>query len=360
MIAELPDLIEIEDSQEAVQDFFETQGWTDGLPIVAPTVSRVQEMYRYLDFAPSDVVATLPPLNGEATVQRIAINAVMAGCRPEYMPVLIAAVQAAADPAFNLNSVQSTTHPCSVAIIVNGALRKELSINSGHNCFGQGWRANSSIGRAMRLVLLNVGGGVPGQADKATQGSPAKFSFCAAENEELSPWEPNHVEHGFAAEDSTVTVISAEPPHNINDHVCTTAEQMLDSLVGSMKAIGSNDQRYGSGNPVVAFGPEHAATVAGDGLSKADVRRYVWERASFPVRPAEALAGAPVDPMQTADPRSSGRIARAPEDIYVIVAGGAGKHSSWIPTFGLTATVMRRIEYGDGTPVRSVFNPPGG
>jgi hypothetical protein len=348
-----PDLIELDDSLDAIQDFFETQGWTDGLPIVPPTVERVQEMYRYVDYAPDDVLARLAPMNGEATLRRVAVNAVMAGCRPEYLPVLIAAVQSIAQPEFNLNGVQSTTHPCALAIIVNGPLRNELSINSGHNCFGQGTRANATIGRALRLIALNVGGGTPGEGDKSTQGTPAKYAFCAAENEEASPWQPNHVEHGFDPADSTVTVMAVEAPHNVNNHVCTTAPAMLDTIVGSMAATGSND-RYGQGNPMIVFGPEHAATVAGDGFSKDDVRRYVWERVFFPPETPGMPSENVVVPGAT-----PGRLAPTPADLYVIVAGGAGKHSSWLPTFGRMSTVMRRIEYKDGRPVRSVYEPRG-
>jgi hypothetical protein len=357
----LSDLIELEDSLEAIQDFFETQGWTDGLPIVPPTVERVREMYRYLDYGPKDVIAKVAPLNGEATVERIATSAVMAGCRPEYMPVLIASVQAAADPAFNLNGVQSTTHSCAVGIIVNGPLRTQLSINSGHNCFGQGPRSNATIGRAMRLILLNIGGGTPGDGDKSTLGSPGKYSLCAAENEEVSPWSPNHVEHGFDAEDSVVTVMAAEPPHNINDHGCTTGIEMLESIAGAMREIGSNDQRYGRGNPMIVFGPEHAETVARDGYTKDDIRRYIWDNVTFEPRrlATGAIEGVPGQGGQAGqDPNEPRRIAPTPEDIYVIVAGGAGKHSAWIPTFGLMSTVMRRIEYRDGRPVRDVFSPP--
>ena len=179
----VPDFVDLEDSLEAIQDFYETQGWTDGLPIIPPTEARVREMFRYLDYEPDDVLALLEPLSGEATVQRVAVNAVMAGCRPEYMPVLIAAVKAIAEPAFSLRAVQTTTHPCTVGLNVNGPLRDELSINCGANCFGTGWRANATIGRAMRLILLNIGGGIPGEGDKATHGSPAKFTLCIGENE---------------------------------------------------------------------------------------------------------------------------------------------------------------------------------
>src|SRR5262249_24111947 len=158
------------------------------------------------DGDPEQVLGMLPPRQGEATVEKLAINAVMAGCLPEYLPVLIAAVEAVADPDFNLDGVQATTHPVAPLIVVNGPLARRLNINSGYNCFGQGFRANATIGRAMRLVLMNVGGGLPGTGDRSTQGSPSKFSYCIAENEEANPWEPLHVERGFPRDVSTVTV----------------------------------------------------------------------------------------------------------------------------------------------------------
>jgi hypothetical protein len=363
LTADVPELIEVEDSLEAIQSFFETQGWTDGLPIVPPTVERVQEMYQYIDHAPGDVIARLAPRNGEATVQRIAINAVMAGCRPEYMPVLITAVRAIEDPAFNLNGVQSTTHPCSVAIFVNGPVRQELSINSGHNCFGQGSRANASIGRAMRLILLNVGGGTPGEGDQSTQGTPAKYSFCAAENQEASPWPPFHVDYGFDAEDSTVIVMAAEAPHNVIDGGSTTALGVLESMADSMRAGCTNDIDFGRGNPLVAFGPEHAGVIGRDGLSRFDVQRYLWEKVRREPRVRRNQAPSPASAPRVGDvqgnpglPHGERWIAPEPRDIFVIVAGGAGGHSSWIPSFGLMRSVISRIEHADGTPVRSIFS----
>ena len=184
----------------AINRHYQGQGWTDGLPIVPPTHDDVREFLRFTDREPREVVAVLPPRQGEATVERIAINAVMAGCRPEYLPVILTAVEALTDPAFNLDSIQATTHPVTPLIIVNGPIAREIGINGGYNAFGQGFRANLTIGRALRLLLMNVGGGLPGTGDRATQGTPAKIAYCVAENEEANPWEPLHVEHGFPRE----------------------------------------------------------------------------------------------------------------------------------------------------------------
>src|SRR5262249_25958947 len=201
-----------------IHDFFETQGWSDGLPFIPPTRERVRNVLRFVARDPDEVVCQLAPRNGDATVERIAANAVMAGCRPEHLPVVIAALEAVADPALNLNGMQSTTHPTAILILLNGPIAAELGVNSGPNCFGPGWRANMAIGRAFRLALLNIGGGTPGDGDRATQGSPAKVGYCVAENEAASPWAPYHVEQGFAAEESVVTVIACEGPHNVQDH----------------------------------------------------------------------------------------------------------------------------------------------
>ena len=176
------------------------------------------------DREPDVELGVMPPRNGIVSVEAIAVNAVMAGCRPEHLPVVLTAVEAALVPDFNLFAVQSTTHPCSPLIIVNGPVAAELGVNSRYGAFGPGHRANATIGRAVRLCLLNIGGAAPGVLDRSTQGQPSKYSFCIAENEAESPWEPLHVERGFEPGHSTVTVVGCENPHNINDHVSTDAE----------------------------------------------------------------------------------------------------------------------------------------
>jgi hypothetical protein len=357
-----PPLVELDDSIEAVNEFFETQGWTDGLPIIPPTPERVRAMYRYLDRDPDEVIATLAPRNGEATVERIAVNAVMAGARPEYLPVILAAVEAIAEEPFNLNGMQSTTHPCGVFVLVNGPVGRELNVNHGYNCFGQGWRANMTIGRTMRLVMLNIGGGTPGDGDRSTMGTPAKIAFCAAENEDASPWQPLHVEKGYALDDSTVTVMACEGPHNMQDHGSITALGLLTTMAMSMREAGGNQFLRGGGEPMAVFGPEHAATIAEGGYSKDDVKRFLATHANLPLDEASpdwaVRAGGP-EIVRTPDGREAIRLTEDWSRINVIVAGGAGKHSAWIPTFGsseMTNTVTRRIERRDGTPVRSIYD----
>ena len=362
MVASLdfPPIVESEDSLEAIQDFFETQGWTDGLPFIPPTRQRVKQMYEYVQGDPNDVLGVLGPRNGEATLERLATNAVMAGCRPEYFPIVVTAIQAVAEEPFNLNGIQSTTHPCAVLVVVNGPLASELGINGGPNCFGQGPRPNMSIGRAVRLALQNVGGGTPGEGDRATQGTPAKIAFCIAENEDENPWEPLHVEHGFAPDDSVVTVVACEAPHNINDHGSIGGEGILTTISTSLRQSGSNNIGAGRGEPMLAFGPEHAAQVADDGYTKDDVKKWLFDRIRLPVADwsPDWMTDERLDRLQSeTGQREFTRLTTNWQDLDVIVAGGPGKHSCWMPTFGGTATVMRRVERADGSPVRSIFNP---
>jgi hypothetical protein len=336
------------DEDEALETFH-ARRLTDGLPFVLPTAERVQTMIAGSGRRAGEVIAVVPPRWAEATVENIAVNAVMAGCRPQYMPVLIAALQAAADPAFGLYSVQATTHPCAVMMLVSGPIAQELGLNFRHGAFGPGFRANASIGRAMRLVLMNVGGGIPGEGDQATHGSPAKFSYCVAENEAATPWEPFRVTRGFGKSDSTVTVFSGEGPHNINDHVCTSAETTLTVVADTMTTIGHNNA--GSvirGDVLVAFGPEHAHTIASGGMSKADVQKFLYERARNKVGLLKLRAMYKAenwpDWVDQTDDEALCPIVGKPEDIHIVVTGGPGKHSAFIPTFGTSKSVTRRIE----------------
>jgi hypothetical protein len=335
------DVIRLADaSQEALDDYLAEQGWSDGLPVVAPTAERVQAMLAGAGRPGDEVLGAMPPRQGVVAVETLAVNAVMAGCRPPYFPVILAAVEAMLDPAFNLFAVQATTHPCSPFLVVNGPIASELGINGRYGAFGPGFRANATIGRAIRLILLNVGGAGPGVLDRSTQGQPSKYSFCVAENEAESPWEPLHVERGFEPTQSTVTVVGCESPHNINDHVSGDAEGVLVTVAGSMADMGSNNA-YLHGGPVLALGPEHAAIVAAGGLGKDDVKRYVFEHARVPrsIWERGGMAKMNDDPFAGVDPVP---IISRPEDLIVMVVGGFGRHSSWLPTFGASTQAVTR------------------
>jgi hypothetical protein len=348
--------LQVEDSLDAINDHFYEQGWTDGLPIVPPTPERVEQMLAWTGRDPALELGAIPPSQGIATIEKLAVNAVMAGCRPEYFPVVIAATEAMLEERFNLYAIQSTTHPCAPLLILNGPIARELDVNSRYNAFGPGWRANATIGRAIRLILLNVGGGAPGILDRATQGQPAKYSYCVAENELENPWSPLHVERGFDRATSTVTVCGAENPHNLNDHVSNASAGILTMIASSMASMGSNNA-YLHGEPILALGPEHAAIIARDGLSKDEIRRHLWQHARIPR--AQWRSGGMYGMTATHQDLFAGEAAlpmfRRPEDLMIIVVGAAGRHSCWMPTFGdVTKSVTRAIALADGTPAKTV------
>lgn len=352
-------LIECDDDPEAVFELLCAKGWSDGLPVIPPTPERVERMLAFCDRDFEKPVARIPPRYGAATPIRVAANAVMAGCKPEYFPLVLLALEALAEEQYNLYGTQATTHPCTPFLIFNGPAAQEAGLNSGHNAMGNYFRANAAIGRAVRLALVNIGAAMPGTGDMATAGTPAKFTFCVAENEARNPWEPLHVELGFPREASTVTVVAAEGPHNINDHESLTAEGILTMVAGTMAITGSNNAYY-AGQPVLAFGPEHAATVAGGGMSKADVKQWLFEHATLPLarfsketierRFRRKLAGQYADAPLAAPVRMVSR----PEDLIVIVTGGAGKHSQYVPTFGNTRAATRALKRADGALAKSI------
>ena len=337
------EIVEIgEMDAEAWNDYAIEQGWSDGLPLVMPTEASVARMVAAAR-GDNEPIPPITPRLVVPTMQSLAANAVMAGCKPAYFPAVLAALRGVLAPDYNLHGTLATTHPCAPMVMVNGPLRKALDINCGSNCFGQGWRANAAIGRALQLIILNVGGGKPGVMDRSTQGSPAKFAFCFGENEEENPWAPYHVRRGFAADDSVVTVMSGEAPHNINDHGSTTAEGLMTTFAATIAQPGANTI-YGKGPFFVVVGPEHAATFARDGWTIENLRDAIWERARVPV--ANVSAENADTYITTGHKPVNGffPICRGPEDIHISVAGGPGKHSAFIPSFGGTAVISTRVK----------------
>ncbi len=332
--------IDISDDPTAVFEAFTARSWSDGLPIIAPTEERVRAMLGHGDGGKT--LGVMPPLWRQVTLEKLAVNAVMAGCEPRAFPIIVAAVEAMLDRAFNLYGVQATTHPVAPLLVVNGAYGREIGLHGGSGCFGPGFRANATIGRALRLILLNVGGAWPGRFDMATQGSPAKFSYCIAENEAASPWGP-------MASGDTVTVFGGEPPHNVNDHVATTATGILTTLSDTAVSLGSNVGWYFSQSQLmVVLGPEHARTIADDGFTRADVQRFVYEHARLSLGQLK-LGGMwgmhdwPRWMTAVADPATLLPQVPSPEDIYVVVAGGSGKHSAVVPNCTFSRAVSRPI-----------------
>jgi hypothetical protein len=322
--------IEVGDDLWAAQEYFEEKGWSDGLPIIPPTEERVARMLAAVKRAPQDVIGAVPPRWAPATVEKIAINAVMAGCKPEYMPTLIACVEAVTDPKLNLYALQATTGGPAVMIIINGPIRRHLNVNGGANALGEGWRANATIGRLVRLIQRNVGGSYPGTTCKATLGWPGKYSICIGENEEASPWEPLHVERGFKADQSTVTAISADASTRASDLDSTKAVGILTNFAQRMEGPSGPEA-------IMVICPEHAKIIAGDGFSKMDVKKFVWQRAAYRMKdlPDETFH-------QRVKRRSDLKLTRdsvipvtdKPEDILVVVAGGDGSQSQYIHVWG--------------------------
>ncbi|MBI2321541.1 MAG: hypothetical protein HYU88_05490, partial [Chloroflexi bacterium] len=347
---ELAERVAVPDTLEAAYERFYDEGWTDGLPIVPPTEERVARMLAGTDLDAAHALGAMPPRWGQATIAKLAVNAVMAGCRPEYFPVVVTAVRAMLERRFNLYGIQGTTNPATPIVILNGPVARELDVNAGGNLFGPGWRANATIGRAIRLIMTTIGGGIPQQGDKSTLGSPAKYTCCFAENEEQSPWEPLHVERGFAAETSTVTVFGGAAPVNIIEKSKTAAE-MLRTLAQAMAAVGSNNM-FMSHEAMLVMGPEHAAIAAREGLCKDDVRRLLFEHARIPVEQitkgnADILAAWRAPLIDDRAGRKTLRIVERPEDIVVVVAGGAGNHSASVPGW-YTRSVTLPIRRADG------------
>ncbi len=312
---------------------------TDGLPAVPPTAARVAAAVAASGRSRDELVAEMPPNFGRATVERIAVNAVMAGCRPEYFPVVLAAVEAVCDDRFCLLGVSGTTDAVAPLVIVNGPIRHALDINSGAGVFGPGWRANATIGRAVRLCWVNIGGAKPGVISMSTFGGPGRYTYCIGENEEASPWEPLHVEHGFEPGDSTVAVLAAEAPQIVADTRSRSAVDLLTTIARSVEVV-AHHKATGLGDTALVFSPEHVTTLAADGWSKARVRQFLWERLRKPVRELlpgrdggeglsdEALAAFPEGA------RSEALVPKfqAPESLKLLVAGGpAGRFTAIVP-----------------------------
>ncbi len=328
--------------------FADARGWGDGLPLVPPTDDKVALMLGGRD--PKGTLGAIPPGYGEATLEVLAANAVMAGCEPRAFPVIVAAVEAMLEPQFNLAGVQATTHPVAPLLVVHGPVAAELGLNSGSGVLGPGFAPNATLGRAIRLILLNVGLARPGQGDLSTHGGPAKFTYCMTENMADSPWPEYHTSVGFAERDSAVSVIGLEAPHNVEDHQSTTGVRLVNIVADAMRQLGHNSWVISKGNDfLVLFGPEHAQMLGRDGWSREDVQRYLYHRACRPV--AEVMESGnwvgrewPVWMNALAErPEALVPPVRRPEEIRVMVAGGPGKHSAVMPGFGSTSAVTKLV-----------------
>ncbi len=261
------EISELEDEMEAMFD----RGWTDGLPIVPPTVPRVLRMLEGTDRDPEDVVAIVPPDLVACTVEKVAVNAVMAGCKPEYLPVVLAAVEAACTDEFNMHGLLCTTWFSGPVVVVNGPVAARIGMNSGMNALGQGNRANATIGRALQLVVRNVGGGRPGEIDRSTLGNPGKYTFCFAEDEAGSPWESLAAERGCEPDRSTVTLFPGEGVRGVVDQISRTPESLARSFAACLRTV-AHPKLVIAFDAMLVVSPEHARVFRDGGWSKARLR----------------------------------------------------------------------------------------
>ena len=314
--------------KEAVEACFE-RGWTDGLPAVPATEEAVREFLAVAGRKPGDVALVETTRRRTISAEKIAINAVMAGCRPEYMPVILTALEAMADPRFTLHGAITSTGGSATLVVVNGPIRRRLGLNAGGNVFGPGWRANATIGRAIRLITLNCLGALPGVLDRSTQGHPGKYTYCIAELEEENPWPPLHVDRGLPREASAVTVYAAEGPHNVLSHYGETAESVIVAIADTMAALGS----FSPGESFVVLAPEHVQILARDGWTKPRIREALYARARR-TRPDLKRGGKLAGAVEAGDESVWIHRGHGPEDIHLVVAGGgAGGHSAFIPSW---------------------------
>jgi hypothetical protein len=331
-------------------DFIQAKGWGDGLPVLHPTPRRVASMLDRNGVDGDSPVGQLPPQDLSVVARDVATNAVMTGLPDEAFPVVLAAIKASLHQEFNLLGVLATTHACGVAVLVSGPLADALEMNSGAGLYGPGNRMNAAIGRALRLSLQNLGGAWPVLVDKSTQGHPAKYSYCFAESRAANPWTPYHVERGFSESDSTVTVIAAEGPHSIHDPASTKAENLIQYIIGSMTHTGHN-HFYHKGDLFLVLSPEHVRLLASSGWTRDMIRNEIHTRAR--VR-GSALGREAYDYFTSRWPTDEARpdayetselaITRYPNQIRIVVAGGPGKHSSWLPSFGLNYSSIEPVE----------------
>jgi hypothetical protein len=324
---------------DELEEMFE-RGWTDGLPVIPPTPERVETMLGSTDGAAS--LGPVPPAMGEATLERVAACAVLAGCRPAYFPVVVAAARAALDPAFNLHGQAVTTQPAGQLVVVNGPVREAVGLNAGMGALGPGFRANLTIGRALRLLITLTGGAMPGTLDRATLGHMGKVGFCLAENEEASPWEPLHIERGFGPGQSVVTVIGSDAPLSVSDHRSRTPEDLAYVLAWAAASAWSTNWWPLAEPAVFIICPEHADMFRAAGWTKQRLRRFMFEAVR---KPASTLRRGETTPfVHAADPAAEVPKWTSPEGIVLIVAGGeAGRYSAVLgPCTGMGSQIISR------------------
>lgn len=341
--------IEVPDIEDPFEYCFRTFG--DGLPVIPPTPERIARMLSAVAVDRSEIVARVPPCYGEATVEKIAANAVMAGCVPEMMRVLLPLVRAVCDERLNVHGVQATTHFAAPLVIINGPIRNELGFAYRQNTFSNVARANSTLGRALQLILANIGGARPDGIDMSTLGNPGKFCYCIAEHEEANPWEPFHVERGFQPQQSALTIFAAEAPHGVSEHTARTPEQVLKSISYALATVWTYRACLGH-EAIVVLGPEHARTIHRAGWIKQQARDFLFENTGVPVRAYENAPDAEGSQLVSKykeiliDGERCYQKFRSPDSIRIIVAGGtAGKFSAVIGSWAAGPRGSEMVTY---------------
>jgi hypothetical protein len=336
---------DVRKARAAIEYYYE-RGWTDGLPVVPPIEEFVQEFLEQTSRDPDEVVMVQSHLHRQCTIRDAAINAVMAGCKPEYFPVLLAAMDAFTDAGGGGGLLQSTTGQCQL-MIINGPVRDRLGINYTHNIFGPGDRANSTIGRALRLIILNVLDIRPHDLDQSTHATPAKYTFCIAENQDESPWEPMHVELGFAEEQSTVTIQMARSDLHVEHRSTQEPEEILHTIADSMSYAGAIYEappfnRNNGG--IVVIGPEHAQIIASKGWSKQDVRQFLYEHWGRPVSDLRRFGKGIDDEVRQLADDDFVKNTSTPDNIKIVVSGASNAGVSTVVVGFVSRSGTRPID----------------
>jgi len=351
------DILHSVDADQAVEDLH-CLGCTDGLPVIIPTASRVERMILASGMDPDILLGEFGPNMGRATIEKIAVNAVMAGCIPDVFPVVVAAVKALCNPLLDITEVQGTTHNLAPLLIVNGPIRRDCRIACSTGALGPGHRANATIGRAVRLCMINIGGGRPGISDMALLGHPGKFTYCLAEDEEASPFPPLHTSLGFLPEDSTVTVVCTEAPHSVIwfPHA-GGPENLLNVCAKALSSMASNNAYFaeinGVSSQVLVLNPEHASVLAAGGYGRREIQEILHHKAGNTSKNLTDTASG-----TTSDPDRFIRAVPTPESLIVIVAGGHGVYSSVMPSwcFGKHGNIAftEKIETGQSCEIPNI------
>lgn len=311
-----------------------TNGWTDGLPVVPPTAERIEAMLNAAGLEPGHQLAFIENRQVSVTAEKVAINAVLAGCKAEYMPVIVAIVEALGDPVYGYHGPATSTGGSAVFTVVNGPIARELDINCGDNLFAPGWRANATIGRATRLIMRNVIGTLPGELDRSSLGHGGKYTFCIAENEAESPWPPFHTTRGFRADQNAVTIFAAFAPHQFSNGLSATPEGVLTTACAQMRVSAATGRRP---QYALVLAGEHMVVIKNAGWSREDVQRFVYDNSKSSIADLKRMhiKSGPIEP---GDETTTLELIESPQDLLVIMAGGrAGVQSAYIPGWGSKA-----------------------